>query len=72
MEAKPNMQVKLIVEIEASIPGEFQDDKLATKLLKDELLELLDIGAQYDKYDQPTVMFTSLNVTEYLPGKGKL
>ena len=72
MEAKPKMQVKLIVQIEASIPGEFQDDKLATKLLKDELLELLDIGTEYDKYDQPTVMFTSLNVTEYIPGLGKL
>jgi hypothetical protein len=66
------MQVKIIVEIQASIPGEFQDDKLATKLLKDELIELLDIGTEYDKYDQPTVMFTSLNINEYIPGKGKL
>ncbi len=66
------MQVKITVEFEASIPGEFQDDKLATKLLKDELLELLDINVEYEKYDQPTVMFTSLNVIEYTPGKGKL
>ena len=66
------MQVKLIVEIQSSIPGEFQDEKLATKLLKDELLELLNIGTEYDKYDQPTVMFSSLNINEYIPGKGKL
>ena len=66
------MKVKLTVQVEASIPGEFQDDKLATKLLKDELIELLDIGAEYDKYDQPTVMFTSLKVIEYTPGAGKL
>lgn len=66
------MKVKIIAEIHADIPGEFQDDKLATKLLKDELLELLDIGADYDKYDQPTVMFTSLNVIQYTPGAGKL
>ena len=66
------MKVKINVEIHADIPGEFQDDKLATKLLKDELVELLYIGAEYDKYDQPTVMFTSLDITQYTPGLGKL
>lgn len=72
MEAKPKMQVKLIVEIEASIPGEFQDDKLATKLLQDELDELLSIGYEYDKYDQPSVMFSSAKIIQYTPGAGKL
>jgi hypothetical protein len=66
------MQVKLIVEIEASIPGEFQDDKLATKLLQDELDELLSIGYEYDKYDQPSVMFSSAKIIQYTPGAGKL
>jgi hypothetical protein len=66
------MQVKIIVEINADIPGEFQDDELATKLLQDEIDELLSIGCEYEKYDQPSVMFTSANITNYIPGKGKL
>jgi hypothetical protein len=66
------MKVKIITEIEASIPGEFQNDAEAVALLRDELNELLDIGAEYDKYDQPTVMFTTLNITQYIPGAGKL
>jgi hypothetical protein len=66
------MKVKIIAEIHADIPGEFQDDTLATKLLQDEIDELLSIGAKYDKYDQPSVMFISGKITEYIPGKGKL
>ena len=66
------MQVKIIVEINADIPGEFQDDELATKLLQDEIDELLSIGCEYEKYDQPSVMFASANITNYIPGKGKL
>ena len=66
------MKVKIIVEISADIPGEFQDDKLATKLLQDEVDELLSIGAEYEKYDQPSVMFTTAKIIQYIPGKGKL
>lgn len=66
------MQVKLIVEIDVDIPGEFQDDMLATKLLQDEVNERFDIGYEYDKYDQPSILFTSANITNYIPGKGKL
>jgi hypothetical protein len=66
------MKVKFLVQIEADIPGEFQDDFLAVKLLQDEVIQLLDIGAKYDKYDQPSVMFTSAKITQYIPGLGKL
>jgi hypothetical protein len=66
------MKVKFIIEIEASIPGEFQNDAEAVKLLQDEVDELLSIGCEYDKYDQPTVMFTSSKIKQYIPGAGKL
>lgn len=66
------MKVKLVIEIDADIPGEFQDDQLATQLLQDEINERLDIGYEYDKYDQPSVLFISSNVTQYIPGAGKL
>ncbi len=66
------MKVKINLEIHADIPGEFQDDELATKLLQDEVDELLSIGVEYEKYDQPSVMFTSSKIIQYIPGKGKL
>jgi hypothetical protein len=66
------MKVKLTVEIYADIPGEFQDDTLATKLLQDEIDERLDIGYEYEKYDQPSVMFTSAKIKFYIPKEGKL
>jgi hypothetical protein len=66
------MKVKLIVEIHADIPGEFQDDTLAVTLLKEELTELLSIGAEYDRDDQPSVMFESAKINMYIPGAGKL
>jgi hypothetical protein len=66
------MKVKFTVEIEADIPGEFQNDKLAVTLLQEEVTELLSIGAEYEKEDQPSVMFLSGKITEYIPGAGKL
>lgn len=66
------MKVKLNVEIHVDIPGEFQDDTLATQLLQQEVNERFDIGCKYDKYDQPSIMFTSANITQYIPGLGKL
>jgi len=66
------MKVKFTVQIEADIPGEFQDDTLAITLLQEEVTQLLSIGAEYDKYDQPSVMFISGKITEYIPGAGKL
>ena len=66
------MKVKFTIEIEADIPGEFQNDALAVKLLQDEVDELLSIGCEYEKYDQPTVLFNAAKITQYIPGKGKL
>jgi hypothetical protein len=66
------MKVKFTVEIQADIPGEFQDDAEAVQLLQEEVTELLSIGAEYDKYDQPSVMFLSGKITQYIPGAGKL
>jgi len=66
------MKVKFTIEIEADIPGEFQDDALAVKLLKDEVDELLSIGAEYDKYDQPSVMFTSSKMRTYFVTAGRI
>lgn len=66
------MKVKFLVQVEADIPGEFQDDILATQMLQDEVTERFDLNYTYDKYDQPEVMFTSANIIEYKPGLGKL
>jgi hypothetical protein len=66
------MKVKLTVEIYADIPGEFQDDAEAVELLQDEIDERLDIGYEYEKYDQPSVMFTSAKIKIYIPKEGKL
>jgi hypothetical protein len=66
------MKVKLFVEIDADIPGEFQDNKMATDLLDQEIRDLLCVGVQFDKYDQPTVLFESMNIITYTPGLGKL
>jgi hypothetical protein len=66
------MKVKLIAEIEVSIPGEFQDDTVATQMLQDELEDRLETLVEYEKYDQPEVMFTSVKINQYIPGAGKL
>ena len=66
------MKVKFTIEINADIPGEFQNDALAVVLLQEELTELLSIGAEYDKDDQPSVMFESAKIKNYFPGAGKL
>jgi hypothetical protein len=66
------MKVKFNIEIEADIPGEFQDDILAVTLLQEEITELLSIGAEYDRDDQPSVMFLTGKITQYIPGAGKL
>jgi hypothetical protein len=66
------MKVKLLLEVNADIPGEFQNDAHAVSFLTQDLSEILDINTQYDKYDQPDVMFTSLKIIQYIPGLGKL
>jgi hypothetical protein len=66
------MKVKFNIQIEADIPGEFQNDALAVALLQEEVTQLLSIGAQYEKEDQPSVMFLSGKIIQYIPGAGKL
>lgn len=66
------MKVKLIVEIHADIPGEFQDDADAVQLLQDEINERFEIDYEYDKGDQPSVLFQSAKINMYIPGAGKL
>jgi hypothetical protein len=66
------MKVKLNVEIHADIPGEFQDDSDAVQLLQQEINERFEIDYEYDKEDQPSVMFTSAKIKMYVPGAGKL
>jgi hypothetical protein len=66
------MKVKINVEIHADIPGEFQDDADAVQLLQEEINERFEIDYEYDKEDQPSVMFTSAQIKMYIPGAGKL
>ena len=66
------MKVKLNVEIHADIPGEFQDDADAVQLLQEEINERFEINYEYDKEDQPSVMFESAQIKIYIPGAGKL
>jgi hypothetical protein len=66
------MKVKLNVEIHADIPGEFQDDADAVQLLQEEINERFEIGYEYEKEDQPSVMFESAQIKMYIPGAGKL
>lgn len=66
------MKVKIHLEIHADIPGEFQNDALAITLLQEEIDELLSVGCEYEKDDQPSVMFESAKIKMYIPGAGKL
>ena len=66
------MKVKLNVEIHADIPGEFQDDAEPQQILQEEINERFEIDYEYDKEDQPSVMFESAQIKIYIPGAGKL
>ena len=66
------MKVKFTIEINADIPGEFQNDAEAVQLLQNEIDELFEIGCEYEKEDQPSVMFESAKIKMYIPGAGKL
>ena len=66
------MKVKLNIELHADIPGEFQDDAEAVQLLQEEINERFEIDYEYDKEDQPSVMFMSAQIKMYIPGAGKL
>jgi hypothetical protein len=47
------MKVKVTAEIHLNIPGEFQDDQLAVKLIDDTLRDMLYVGVDYDEEDLP-------------------
>ena len=66
------MKVKFTIEINADIPGEFQNDAEAVQLIQNEIDELFEIGCEYEKEDQPSVMFESAKIKMYIPGAGKL
>lgn len=66
------MKIKINVEIHADIPGEFQNDAEAVQLLQQEINERFEIDYEYDKEDQPSILFKSAKIKEYIPGAGKL
>ena len=66
------MKVKFTAEITMDIPGEFQDDALAVRMITDELQDRLETNIIYDKYEQPELMFLSVNLKSYFPTAGKL
>jgi hypothetical protein len=41
-------------------------------LLQDEINERFEIDYEYDKEDQPSVLFESAQIKMYIPGAGKL
>ena len=66
------MKVKVTTDIFLDIPGEFQDDDIAVQMIKDELRDKLEIGFEYDKYDQPSIMFLSAQVRSYFVTAGRV
>ena len=54
------------------IPGEFQDDTLATEVIMQELNERLDIGYEFEKEDQPTFMFLTTELRSYFVTAGRV
>jgi hypothetical protein len=47
------MKVKVNAEIHLDIPGEFQNDELAVRLIKETLHDMLYVGLEYDQDDLP-------------------
>jgi hypothetical protein len=66
------MKIKFTAEITMDIPGEFQDDDLATEVIMQELNERLDIGYEYEKEDQPTFMFLTTKLRSYFVTAGRV
>jgi len=66
------MKVNFTAEITMDIPGEFQDDTLATEVIMQELNERLDIGCEYEKEDQPTFMFLTTKLRSYFVTAGRV
>jgi hypothetical protein len=66
------MKIKFTAEITMDIPGEFQDDDLATEVIMQELNERLDIGYEFEKEDQPTFMFLTTKLRSYFVTAGRV
>lgn len=66
------MKIKFTAEITMDIPGEFQDDILATQVIMEELKERLDIGCEFEKEDQPTFMFLTAKLRSYFVTAGRV
>lgn len=47
------MKVKVNAEIQLDIPGEFQDDAMAVRLIDQTLRDMLYVGVEYDQEDLP-------------------
>lgn len=59
------MKVKILTEIQLSIPGEFQDDNLAVKLINDHLSDALYVAAHYDDLPDDYLSVHKLNIISY-------
>jgi hypothetical protein len=66
------MKVRFTAEITMDIPGEFQDDAEAVQLITDELRDRLETEVEYDKYDQPSLMFLTAQIRSYFVTAGKI
>jgi len=66
------MKIKFTAEITMDIPGEFQDDAEAIQLITEELRDRLETEVEYDKYDQPSLMFLTAEVRSYFVTAGRV
>jgi len=66
------MKIKFTAEITMDIPGEFQDDADAVQLITEELRDRLETEVEYDKYDQPSLMFLTAEIANYSVTAGRV
>jgi len=68
------MKVKVTAEIHLNIPGEFQDDELAIKLIDDTLRDILYVGVDYDEDDLPEdfLPITDMTIRSYFVLAGRV
>jgi hypothetical protein len=66
------MKIKFTAEITMDIPGEFQDDADAVQLITEELRDRLETEVEYDKYDQPSLIFLTAEIDNYSVTAGRV
>lgn len=67
------MKVKVNLDLVMHIPGEFQDDDLAVKLIDRVLRDQLYVGVEFDDNDMDDVLpVEELHIRMYKPLAGKL